>query len=146
MTAPEPTDTGLIDIGGGGMFRSLGVYNFRVWFLGSLASSVGSWMGATAMSWIVPTELTDGDVAAMGLTVMLQAGPSLLLIPLVGKLVDRFDRRTMLFVTSAFFSVFSLVIGTLLVLGLVELHHMFLYSALWGVLMAFDQPLRQSFF
>lgn len=146
MSAPEPTDTGLNDIGGGGMFRSLRVYNFRVWFLGSLASSVGAWMGATAMSWIVLTELTDGDAAAMGFTVMLQAAPVLLLIPVVGGIVDRFDRRTMLFVTSSLFSAFSLVIGTLLVLGLVELHHMFLYSALWGVLMAFDHPLRQSFF
>lgn len=64
MSATEPTDTGLIDIGGGGMFRSLRVRNFRIWFFGALASSMGAWMQATAMGWVVLTELTAGDAAA----------------------------------------------------------------------------------
>src|SRR5690606_21644556 len=88
MSATEPTDTGLIDIGGGGMFRSLRVRNFRIWFFGALASSMGAWMQATAMGWVVLTELTDGDAAAMGVAIMFQALPGVLLIPVVVRVVD----------------------------------------------------------
>jgi MFS family permease len=146
MSAPEPTDTGLIDVVGGGMFRALRVRNYRIWFFGALASSLGAWMQATAMSWVVLTELTDGDAAAMGFAVMLQAAPMLLLIPVVGRVVDRFDRRAMLSLTSALLGALALGLGVLLVLGVLSLPMMFAFTACWGVIMAFDQPLRQSFF
>ncbi|HLT67839.1 MAG TPA: MFS transporter [Microbacterium sp.] len=145
MSATEPTDTGLIDIGGGGMFRSLRVRNFRIWFFGALASSMGAWMQATAMGWVVLTELTDGDAAAMGVAIMFQALPGVVLIPVVGRVVDRFERRTMLVITSSLFSVLALALGTLLVLDVLLLPHMFVFTAIWGIIMAFDQPLRQSF-
>ena len=125
MSATEPTDTGLIDVGGGGMFRALGVYNFRVWFFGSLTSSMGAWMQATAMGWVVLTELTDGDAAAMGVAIMLQAAPGLLLIPVVGRVVDRFERRTMLAITSSLFSALALALGILLVLDVLVLPSLF---------------------
>ncbi|MFT4028759.1 MAG: MFS transporter [Protaetiibacter sp.] len=145
MSAPEPTATGAIDVVGGGMFRALRTRSFRLWFFGALASSLGAWMQATAMGWAVLTELSDGDAAAMGFAVMLQSAPVLALIPVVGTVVDRFDRRTMLYITSGLLSALALVLGSLLVLGLLELPGMFVFTACWGVIMAFDQPLRQSF-
>jgi len=146
MSTPEPTDTGTIDVVGGGMFRALRVRNYRVWFFGSLASSLGAWMQSTAMSWAVLTELTDGDAAAMGFAVMFQAAPVLFLIPVVGAVIDRFERRAMLYITSALLGALALALGLLLVLDMLTLPMMFVFTACWGILMAFDQPLRQSFF
>jgi MFS family permease len=146
MSVPEPVDTGAIDIQGGGMFRALSVYNYRVWFTGALVSSLGTWMQATAMSWVVLTELTDGDASAMGFTVALQFVPALLLIPVIGRVVDRFDRRSMLFVTSSSLGALALVLGVLLLLGVLTLPLMFVFAGFWGIIAAFDQPLRQSFF
>jgi len=146
MSVPEVTDTGAIDVVGHGMFRAFRIYNYRIWFFGSLASSLGAWMQATAMSWAVLTELTDGDAGAMGFAVAFQALPSLLLIPLVGMVVDRFDRRTLLYLTSGLLGLLALALGTLLVLGVLTLPMMFVFNAAWGVITAFDQPLRQSLF
>jgi len=146
MSAPEPLATGAVDVVGGGMFRALTVYNYRVWFLGAFVSSLGAWMQATAMSWVVLTELTDGDASAMGFTVALQFLPSLLLVPVVGRLVDRFDRRTMLFISSGALGALALALGLLIVAGVLTLPTMLVFAAVWGVLAAFDQPVRQSFF
>ena len=81
------------------MFRSFSVFNYRVWFIGALVSNVGAWMQATAISWVVLTELTDNDAAAMGVTMALQFGPPLLLVGVTGWVADRFDRRRLLMVT-----------------------------------------------
>lgn len=145
MSTAEPLDPAPIDAVEGGMFRALRSRNFRAWFFGALASSLGSWMQVTAMSWVVLTELTDGDVAAMGITVMIQTAPVLVLIPLVGRVVDRFDRRTMLVATSALFALLATALGVLLLVGVLTLGAMFAFAACWGVVSAFDQPLRQSF-
>jgi hypothetical protein len=39
-----------------GRFRSLKVFNYRVWAVGSLVSNVGTWMQRTAQDWLVLTE------------------------------------------------------------------------------------------
>ena len=70
------------------MFRSFSVFNYRVWFIGALVSNIGAWMQATALSWVVLTELTDNDAAAMGVTMALQFGP-----PLRAGRRDRLGRR-----------------------------------------------------
>ena len=62
------------------MFRSLSSVNYRIWFAGALVSNVGTWMQRTAQDWIVLTELTDHDAAAVGIVMALQLGPQLLLV------------------------------------------------------------------
>jgi len=37
-------------------FRSLKVFNYRVWAAGSLVSNVGTWMQRTAQDWLVFTQ------------------------------------------------------------------------------------------
>ncbi|MCB1281123.1 MAG: MFS transporter, partial [Salinibacterium sp.] len=86
------------------------------------------------------------DAAAMGFAVALQFVPALLLIPVVGAVVDRFDRRAMLYVTSSLLGLLALAVGVLLVLGVLRLPMMFVFTTTWGVVTAFDIPLRQSFF
>ena len=70
------------------MFRSLAGRNYRIWFAGALVSNVGTWMQRTAQDWIVLTQLSDNDAVAVGITMALQFGPQLLLLPL-----DRARRR-----------------------------------------------------
>ena len=78
------------------MFRSFSVYNYRVWFIGALVSNIGAWMQATAQNWVVLTELTPNDAAAMGVTMALQFAPPLLLVGVTGWVADRFDRRRLI--------------------------------------------------
>ncbi len=127
------------------MFRSFSAFNYRVWFIGALVSNVGAWMQATALSWVVLTELTANDAGAMGVTMALQFAPPLLLVSVTGWVADRFDRRKLLMLTQGLLLLVGAVIGTLLLLGLMTLPLMYAFALLLGVIAAFDNPSRQAF-
>lgn len=127
------------------MFRSFSVFNYRVWFIGALVSNVGAWMQATALSWVVLTELTDNDPSAMGVTMALQFAPPILLVSVTGWVADRFDRRHLLMVTQGLLLTLGAVIGILLLQGVMTLPLMYTFALALGVIAAFDNPARQAF-
>ncbi|MFF5801412.1 MFS transporter [Streptomyces albogriseolus] len=127
------------------MFRSFSNVNYRIWFGGALVSNVGGWMQATAQDWVVLTELTNNDAAAMGATMALQFGPPLVLVSLTGWVADRFDRRRILLTTQTALLALAVAVGTLLLLGVMTLPMMFCFAAGFGVVNAFDAPARQTF-
>ncbi len=126
------------------MFRSFASFNYRLWFIGVLVSNIGTWMQATALNWVVLTEVTDHDAAAVGITMALQFGPPLLLVPVTGWVSDRFDRRHVLFATQLSFLLLALGLGLLLLSGQAQLWHLYGFAALFGVVTAFDNPARQT--
>ncbi|GAA1957443.1 MFS transporter [Microbacterium deminutum] len=127
------------------MFRSFSVFNYRVWFIGALVSNIGAWMQATALSWVVLTELTDNNAAAMGVTMALQFGPPLVLVGVTGWVADRFDRRRLLMLTQGSLMILGLAIGILILTGVMTLPLMFGFALALGVVAAFDNPSRQAF-
>ena len=127
------------------MFRSFSVFNYRVWFIGALVSNIGAWMQATALSWVVLTELTDNDAAAMGITMALQFAPPLLLVGVTGWVADRFERRRLLVVTQGLLLLIGVAIGILLLVGVMTLPLMYTFALALGVVAAFDNPARQAF-
>lgn len=127
------------------MFRSFSVFNYRVWFIGALVSNVGAWMQATALSWVVLTELTRNDAGAMGITMALQFAPPLLLVSVTGWVADRFDRRRLLLVTQTSLMALGTLIGVLVLAGVMTLPLMYVFAFLLGLVAAFDNPARQAF-
>jgi MFS family permease len=127
------------------MFRSLRVVNYRLWFAGALVSNTGAWMQRTAQDWIVLTELTNGDAAALGITLALQFGPILLLMPISGLIADRFDRRRVLIWTQAAQCVLALGLGVLVASGTAQLWQVYVFALLLGCATAIDAPARQAF-
>lgn len=127
------------------MFRSFSIFNYRVWFIGALVSNIGQWMQATALSWVVLTELTANDAAAMGVTMALQFAPPLLLVGVTGWVADRFDRRRLLVVTQSLLMVLGIIIGILLLIGVMTLWMMYAFALVLGIVAAFDNPARQAF-
>ena len=127
------------------MFRSFSEYNYRVWFLGAFVSNIGTWMQATALSWVVLTELTHNDAGAMGITMGLQFAPPLLLVSVTGWVADRFDRRRLLMITQALLLLLGTAIGVLILAGVMTLPLMYAFALGLGVVGAFDTPARQAF-
>ncbi|KAJ1681680.1 hypothetical protein LUZ63_023093 [Rhynchospora breviuscula] len=127
------------------MFRSLSLFNFRVWVIGSLVSNIGGWMQSTAQDWVVLTQLTDHDATAMGITMALQFGPPLLLVGVTGWVADRFDRRRLLMLTQSTLMLLAIAVGVLLLTGVMTLPLMWLFALGFGVANAFDAPARQAF-
>jgi MFS family permease len=127
------------------IFSSLKVFNYRLWFAGALVSNTGAWMQRTAQDWIVLTELTDQDAAAVGITMALQFGPMMLLMPVAGLMADRFDRRRLMMWTQGAQCVLAVGLGILVLFGHAQLWHVYVFALLLGVATALDGPSRQAF-
>lgn len=126
-------------------FASLGIVNYRLWFIGALVSNVGTWMQRVAQDWLVLTELTEDSGVAVGVVTALQFLPFLLLSPWAGLLADRFDPRRLLMATQAGAAALGLGLGALVLLGHVELWHVYLFALGLGIVGALDTPVRQTF-
>ena len=126
-------------------FRSLGGFNYRLWAAGALVSNIGAWMQRTAQDWMVFTELTRNDAAAVGFTMALQFGPSLFMLPFAGYIADHFDRRRVLLVTQSLQGTLALALGLLTLSGHVQLWHVYLFALMLGCVTAIDAPVRQTF-
>ena len=118
--------------------------NFRFYLIGMLVSATGTWMYFTASSWLV-LELS-GSGTALGVNAALEFGPLLVLGPLGGVVADRFDKRRILFATQGAFAVLALALFGLIATGAVELWMVYVVSLITGVVNAFDNPTRQSFY
>lgn len=102
-------------------------------------------MQATAQNWVVLTELSHNNATAVGITMALQFGPQLLLVPFSGAVADRFDRRTVLFMTQSMLMVLAAGLGLLLVTGHAQLWHLYLFALGLGIVNAFDATSRQAY-
>ncbi|WP_369046142.1 MFS transporter [Sinomonas sp. P10A9] len=127
------------------MFRALQHPNYRLWAAGALVSNVGTWMQRVAQDWLVLTQLTAHDGAAVGITTGLQFLPILILGPYAGVLGDRLDKRKLLLGTQSAMGLLALLQGVLVLTGTVQLWHVYAIALALGVASAFDAPPRQAF-
>ena len=128
-----------------GMFASLSLRNYRLYFFGALLSNIGLWMFRVAQDWLVLTILTDNSSVALGTITGLQFLPILLLSAYAGGIADRFDRRRLLMFTQTLLGLVALVQAALVLTGAVQLWHVYVLATLSGVATAFDSPARQAF-
>jgi MFS family permease len=127
----------------GRTFSALRNRNFRRYFAAQVVSLVGTWMETIAQSWLV-LQLTHSGTA-LGLVVAAQFLPVLLLSPYAGVIVDRIDKRKILFATQSVMAACALALGLLCITHEVRLWMVFLIAFSTGVASAFDGPNRQAF-
>ncbi|MEO3743603.1 MFS transporter [Plantactinospora sp. B5E13] len=125
-------------------FQSLKVRNYRLFATGQLIKLIGVWMMFTTQDWLV-LDLSGNNATALGIVVAAQFTPVLLLTLLSGRLADRYDKRFLLMAANTAWSVLSLAMSVLVITGLVQLWHVFVFAALLGVANAVETPVRQSF-
>ena len=126
-------------------FRSLGIFNYRLYFFGAFTSNIGTWMQRTAQDWIVLTKLTNHDAAAVGITLALQFGPQLLMMPLSGLIADRVNRRKLLICTQVGMGILGLGLGLIVLANVATLWEVYGFAFALGVVAAIDAPVRQTF-
>ncbi|MBE1485471.1 MFS family permease [Plantactinospora soyae] len=120
------------------------IRNYRLFATGQLIKLIGVWMMFVAQDWLV-LDLSDDSATALGVVVALQFTPVLLLTLLSGRLADRYDKRILLFVANTTWSILALAMSTLVITGVVQLWHVFVFAALLGTANAVETPVRQSF-
>jgi MFS family permease len=129
----------------GNTFRSLRHFNYRTWAAGAMVSNTGTWMQRIAQDWLVLTQLTPHSASAVGITMSLQFGPALILLPWTGFAADHYNQRRILMVTQAALGLLALTLGILTLTGIVRLWHVYVLALLQGCTSAFDAPVRQIF-
>jgi MFS family permease len=126
----------------GGMFASLRLYNYRLYFFGQGTSVAGTWMQNIAVSWLV-LQLTNSGVV-LGLMWAARYVPIVLLGPWGGLISDRSDRRQLLTITQTCAAVLSLILALLSLTGHATLEPLLVIVVLLGLVNVFDGPSRQS--
>lgn len=116
--------------------------NFRRYFAGQVISSIGTWLQALAVTWLV-LDLT-GRSDRLGVAVALQFLPLLLLGAPAGVLADRIDNRRLLLVTSGLSAVLALAFGVVVASGTPDLSVIYLLTGLSGLVLAVERPAMQA--
>ncbi len=125
------------------MFRSLEHRNARLFFLGLSVSNIGSWIQMTAVSLLVYQR--TGKATDVGVTLLCQFLPMLVLGVWAGAIADRVDKRKMTLLTQAGQAVLAFALGFLALAGWATLPVIYLVSVALGVVAAIDNPARRGF-
>ena len=125
-------------------FSSLHVRNYRLYYIGQIISTSGTFMQTIAQSWLV-LKLTNSGTA-LGIATALQYLPILFLGPYGGVIADRFPKRKILYLTQSISGVLALILGALVVTGLVKVWMVYILASCLGMVNVFDNPTRQTFY
>jgi MFS family permease len=123
--------------------RALRHRNYRLFFAGQLISLIGTWMQNLAQSWLV-YRLT-GSSFLLGSINFASQIPIFLLAFVGGAVADRYDRHRVVIATQTASMILALILAVLTLTNTVRVWHIFVLSALLGVVNAFDMPTRQAF-
>jgi len=124
-------------------FRALRHRNFQLFFAGQFVSLTGTWMQSVAQSLLV-YRLT-GSVILLGLIGFASQIPVFLLAPLGGATADRYNRHKILIITQSVAMALAFVLAWLTLSGNIQIWHLFVIAAGFGIANAFDIPTRQAF-
>jgi MFS family permease len=124
-------------------FSSFKVRNYRLYYIGQIISTTGTFMQTVAQAWLV-LKLTNSGTA-LGIVSALQYIPVLVFGPLGGVVADRFSKRKVLYFTQSVAGILALMLGVLVATNQVKLWMVFLLAFCLGWVNVFDNPARQTF-
>src|SRR4051812_29762735 len=124
-------------------FGSLDTRSYRLFFFGSLVSFTGSWMQNMAEAWLVLTLTHNG--AAVGAVFAFRFLPMALFGLWGGAIADRYDRRTLMFITQALEALFSIALWLLVLLDVVQVWMVYALAVGVGMVTVVDHPTQLAF-
>jgi MFS family permease len=124
-------------------FTSFEVRNYRLYYIGQIISTSGTFMQSIAQAWLV-LKLTNSG-AALGIVSALQYIPVLFFGPLGGVMADRVSKRTILYFTQSAAGILAIILGVLVATDLVALWMVYILAFCLGWVNVFDNPTRQTF-
>ena len=119
------------------MFRALRHRNYRLWATSDLVSSTGTWMQVLGLNWLVLE--STGSATAVGLTILFQAVPMLVLGSWSGALADRLPVRPVVLATQSLHLLLALTLAVIALTG-ASTSAIYGLAVLTGLVSAFDGP------
>ncbi|HSF81855.1 MAG TPA: MFS transporter [Anaerolineales bacterium] len=115
-----------------------GMRTFSIVWFGQLVSTLGSGLTGFALGVWVFQE--TGSVTLFALNLLAYAVPNLLVSPLAGALVDRWDRRRVMIMSDTGAGLSTLAIALLWMAGSLEVWHIYLATVVNSTFSAFQWP------
>jgi DHA3 family macrolide efflux protein-like MFS transporter len=100
----------------------------RLVFTANIISMMGSGMNSAAVMWFI-LQATHSEVA-LGMLVVLQTIPSMLMLPFTGVIIDREDRRHLVMLLDAARAIIILTVAVLALRGRVQVWHLYVMNTL----------------
>ena len=118
--------------------RPRGMFGFTVVWLGQIVSVLASSMSQFALTIFMYEE--TGSATALGLMQVFFITPFLIISPIAGVMIDRYNRKLMMMVSDLAAGIATLAILAFQALGLLEYWHLYAASIIYGLGMAFQWP------
>lgn len=118
--------------------RPSGMFGFTIVWIGQIVSVLASSMSQFALTIFMFDQ--TGSALAMGMMQVFFITPFLLISPLAGVWVDRYNRKLMMMVSDIGAGIATLAILTLQAAGVLEYWHLYGASIIYGLSMAFQWP------
>jgi hypothetical protein len=118
--------------------RPGGMFGFTIVWLGQIVSVIASGMSQFALTIFMFQE--TGSATALGLMQVFFITPFLIISPIAGVMIDRYNRKLMMMVSDLGAGLATLAILALQALGILEFWHLYAASIVYGLGMAFQWP------
>ncbi|HNQ93832.1 MAG TPA: MFS transporter [Anaerolineales bacterium] len=118
--------------------RPSGMFGFTIVWIGQIVSVLASSMSQFALTIFMFNE--TGSALAMGTMQVFFITPFLLISPLAGVWVDRYNRKLMMMVSDIGAGIATIIILVLQAMGILEYWHLYGASIIYGLGMAFQWP------
>ncbi|RZI93484.1 MAG: MFS transporter [Microbacterium sp.] len=139
LTGPIP----VVGARGWGTARStLGIRNYRFVLASMMSGFIATWIARITQDWIL-LEMTQ-SVAAVGLAVTFQFAPVLVLGLWGGVITDRFPRLRIVRITQTITALGVLALAALMLLGILEVWHIYGFAVLTGLVAVAEGPARSA--
>jgi predicted MFS family arabinose efflux permease len=126
----------------GGLLAAFASRSYRLLWGGAFLSSIGTWTQDVAMAWFIHTKW--GNPAYLGLRAFAADAPLVAFMLVGGAMADRVDRRRILLSSQFFQMSLAAVLGTLYVLGRLDLGPILAIAFLTGLAQSQSAPTYQA--
>jgi MFS family permease len=140
-TIPEMADPSSPSAVKTGFIEALRIPNYRWLLSGSVLSYAINWIQQILLSWLVYDQTGSGTI--LGAIVLVMSAASLCMLPLVGLLVDRINRRTITMIDTGCMLILSLGLGLTLLTGHSNIAYLFVFAFMCGLIQTVDSNVRQ---
>lgn len=119
---------------------ALAIPDYRNFTIGNVCSHFGTWVQRVSVAWLT-WELTKSGTW-LGIMAFSDLFPTVLLAPLAGALADRVNRLHAIRLTQFLALLQAAALAALTFAGLITIEWLLVLTAIHGIILAFNQPLR----
>lgn len=124
-------------------FPAFASRNYQLFFSGQLISFIGTWLQIVAEGWLV-TVMTN-SAFWIGMVAAAASLPVLLFSLFGGIIVDRYNKKKILYFTQIASMILAFIYGVLIITNHINIYEVLVLAFLLGCVTALELPARQAF-